>query len=276
MTIQSRPTFLQALGSVFALPAALRLPGPRTGNAGHDFIAPDMGDGGAEPMWHGYPDECYSYTTFADSLVALAWGYGWYMQPPMVEARNAIIVDFASHTESEANASILGGWNGAWEFPMGTVNSVHDRVETNHQNARISRHLSLIVTGMMQGDFHRSVVEPLLDPQSCGTKDCDLCVDRPRRHLADVFKILAEGTSQGAVQLFSRWMPSTNLRTNLAKSHILIVHHDLDAIPAADLEANRQYHIWDGTPLQAEEFRKVVWIPRWKQANNGAQAIGYR
>ena len=71
----------------------------------HDFLSgADSED--AEIRWHGYPDEGYSLTTFADSLVAHAYGFGWVMQPPMVDSREALIVDFASATQAEAERSL--------------------------------------------------------------------------------------------------------------------------------------------------------------------------
>jgi hypothetical protein len=47
------------------------------------------GDG--ERRSHGYPDECYALTTFAESLVALAYEAVWVLQAPIVDLRNALI-----------------------------------------------------------------------------------------------------------------------------------------------------------------------------------------
>lgn len=262
-THTNRFEFLKSLG-VSATSPLLVPHGPITRqDRDHAFIAMPQSDMGEEHLSHGYPDECYSFTTFADSLVALAWGYGWYVQPPMVDYRNAIIVDFASKTEEEAESSIAGAWNGAWEFPMGVVNTVAARTETNEQNARIERHLTLIGTAMRQEDFRKAVIDKLFDART--HPGCDSCKTRPPRSLGDIFVILAEGTEQGGVQLFSQWKPSQRLRSLLCEKHILLNQHPLSAIPPEDLEANRSYHIWDGTPLQAEEFRRTVWAPAWRR-----------
>ena len=251
------------LGIAGALPLAPGSSAISDGDRRHAFIASPQSDTTEERIWHGYPDECYSVTTFADSLVALAWGHGWYMQPPMVDYRNAFVVDFASNTEGEAEAAIAHGWNGAWEFPMGVVNTVASRVETNTQNARLERHLTLIGTAMRQAEFQENVIAELLDRRT--HPDCDSCRPRPDRTLADVLSILASGSGQTAVQLFSKWEPSQTLRDSLTTSGVTLVRHPLDAIPRDDLEANRYYHIWDGTPLQAEEFRRAVWAPAWRK-----------
>jgi hypothetical protein len=231
--------------------------------AAHSFLAPQASDLEARHLWHGYPDECYALTSFADSLVALAWGHGWYPQPPIVGLRNAIVVDFASPTEAAAGASIARGWNGARELPMGAVNAIASRAETNQQNARLERQLTLIGTAMRQDEFQEAVIEQLLDRRT--HRGCSPCAGRTERSLADVFSILAHGTDQAGVALFSRWRPGRELIERLQDEGISLRHYRLDAIPRADLEANRFYHIWDGTPRQAEEFRKTVWAPTWKQ-----------
>ncbi|HEY1976396.1 MAG TPA: hypothetical protein VGG89_07625 [Candidatus Baltobacteraceae bacterium] len=264
MDHSTRLQFLRILGLATAAPFAATSPLVAAADASHAFIASPQPDGGEERLWHGYPDECYAFTSFADSLVALAWGHGWYAQPPMVDLRNAIVVDFASSTEEAAEASITRGWNGAWEFPMGVVNTVASRVEMNAQNARIERNLSLIGTAMRQAEFHENVVNELFDRRL--HPDCGKCEGRPERTLADVFRILAHGTDQVAVQLFSKWDPSPALRESLSASRVAIIHHPLDSIPREDLEANRYYHIWDGSPLQAEQFRRTVWAPAWRRA----------
>jgi hypothetical protein len=266
MVTQKRSEFL-ATGAGAALLAATSAASARPGRQGL-FTAPKMRDEGAEHLSHGYPDECYSFTTFADSLVALAWGHGWYAQPPYVGLRNAIIVDFSSATEDEAEASLAHGWNGAWEFPMGSAATVSRRVEVDAQNAKIWRQLSIIGTGVSSDDFHAKVIEPLLDARSCSDRTCSKCRLRGVRHLEDVFIQLALGMDQGAIQLFSRWQPSSKLLTRVEAAGVRIIHHPLGEIPKEDLEANRAYHIWDGTPLQAEAFRKAVWAPAWRRKKN--------
>ena len=228
-------------------------------------MAPPQDDAGEGHFWHGYPDECYSFTTFADSLVALAWGHGWYMQPPIVNLRNAIVVDFASDTEEEAEASIAGGWNGAWEFPMGTATTVAAVSDVNSQNIRIARQMAFIGTAMRQDEFHGAVIEPLLDEHTCPDRPCTICAKRPHRGLAQAFEQLASGTEQCGIQLFSRWKPSPKLRAFLRSNGVRINHHSVSLIPQEDFEANRSYHIWTGTPLQAEQFRKTVWAPAWRK-----------
>lgn len=260
----TRFQFLASLGVAAAVPLAATSAPIALNDRDHAYMASPQNDGGEEHLSHGYPDECYAFTTFADSLVALAWGYEWYVQPPMVDLRNAIVVDFSSNTEDEAEASIARGWNGAWEFPMGVVNTVASRTETNAQNARLDRHLTLIGTAMRQDEFRVAVIDPLLDART--HPGCSTCSQKPNRGLGDIFAILAEGTDQAAVQLFSKWLPSQELREFLGRKHISLNHHPLRSIPRDDLQANRVYHIWDGTPLQAEEFRTIVWAPAWRRA----------
>ena len=258
----TRLQFLTSLGAAATLPLTVRAQGSNDADRAHAFIAAPQIDTDEERMWHGYPDECYSLTTFADSLVALAWGHGWYMQPPMVDLRNAIVVDFASETEAEAEASIATGWNGAWEFPMGVVNTVASRVETNAQNACIERHITLIGTAMRQEEFRETVIDQLFDARV--HPGCKECSQRPHRTLADILSIPAYGTDQAGIQLFSKWEPSEELRAALQRKSFRLIAHPLSSIPTEDLEANRFYHIWDGTPLQAEEFRRAVWAPAWR------------
>jgi hypothetical protein len=221
-------------------------------------------DDGQEHRSHGYPDECYSLTTFSDSLVALAYEGIRIMQPPIVGLRNAIIVDFVSKTQSHAESSLLHKWNGAWELPMGAVNTVYGRRETNEQNAVIERHMLFIGTAMTMGDFHRLVIERLLDSHSCADPNCKICKTRFSRGLAESFQILADGTEQAAVHLFSSWLPNEELVSKLAADSIEIRHHPLSQIPREDLAANRAYSIWDGSPAQADAFLRTVWAPAWK------------
>jgi len=232
------------------------------------FLAAPQPDVDQNLMFHGFPDECYAYTVFADSLVALAWQCGWYHQPPMVDARNAIVVDFASSTEAEAEASIPHGWNGPAEFPMGVIGTVKSREAVTAQTDRVERHLSLIATGMRFDEFQRAVISPLLDRRTCPDTGCPRCAERDLRGLADVFGTLADGTDQRVIHLFSRWKPSDGLIHRLDDGDVEIVHHPLSSIPSADLEANRHYHVWEGTPLQAEAFRNALWAPAWKKALN--------
>jgi hypothetical protein len=154
-------------------------------------------DDGSEHRSHGYPDECYSLTTFADSPVALAY-------------------------ESA-------------------------RRETNEQNAFIERHMLFMGTAMLVEDVHREVIEQQLDVHSCHEKDCAICAGRFSRGLAEAFQILADGTAR------------------LQADAIDIRWHDLSEIPALDLEANRAYSIWDGTPKQADDFLATFWGPPWKK-----------
>jgi hypothetical protein len=48
---------------------------------GHDFLNTLVPDDGSEHLWHGYPDECFSFSSFADSVVALILYDGWGIQP---------------------------------------------------------------------------------------------------------------------------------------------------------------------------------------------------
>ena len=80
---------------------------------------------------------------------------------------------------------------------------------------------------------------------------------------SDFLAALAGGLGPIRVRcsLLSEWRPSDDLRRRLATQGIELRHHPLQSIPADALEANRSYHIWSGTPLQAEEFRKTVCAP---------------
>jgi hypothetical protein len=236
---------------------------PRMSRTGHVFLT-QTHDDGREHRSHGYPDECYSLTTFTDSLVALAYEGVWIMQPPIVDLRNAIVVDFISKTESHAESSLLHKWNGPWELPMGAVNTVYGRRETNEQNALIERHMLFLGTSMTMGDFHRRVIERLIDVHSCADPNCAICATRFPRGLAESFQILADGTEQAAIHLFSNWAPSAELAAKLAADKIEIRHHALSTIPRPDLKANRSYSIWDGSPAQADEFLLTVWAPSWR------------
>jgi hypothetical protein len=234
----------------------------------HDFLNKLVPDDDSEHLWHGYPDECFSFSSFVDSLVALILYGGWGIQPPITVVRKAIIVDFVSERQTQAEGSVCHGWNGAWEFPMGVANTVHGRVETNEQNAEIGRHLSVIGSAMTQQDFHHAVGEKLLDIHSCPDKSCKICTTRTSRGLADVFQILAGGTKESDVHLFAKWTPSEDLIESLRADGITIIAHPLDAIPSRALKANRSYHIWDGTEQQAHEFREAIWAPSWMKPSD--------
>jgi hypothetical protein len=235
---------------------------------GHDFLNTLVPDDGSEHLWHGYPDECFSFSSFADSLVALILYDAWGIQPPITVVRKAIVVDFVSERQAQAEASLGHGWNGAWEFPMGVANTVHSRVETNEQNAEICRQLSVIGTAITNDDFFHAVGEKLLDVHSCQDKSCNICTTRATRGLADVFQILATGTKESEVHLFAKWTPGSDLIEPLRADGITIVAHPLSEIPSRALEANRCYHIWDGTEQQAHEFREAIWAPVWMKPSD--------
>ena len=234
----------------------------------HDFIsnAPDVG---GERISSGYPDECMDFATFSGSLAALVTDGEWIVQP-FTQKRTAVILDFASDTEAEAEESLQRGWNGAWEFPIGCVNTVRSRIETNEQNARIERHLSLVATGDTMREFYWGVVEKLLDPHSCKDPDCRVCKGRFERDLALTMVIFAD-LGFSTIYLFSRWQPSARLREVLRKEQIEIQWNPLSAIPSGDLEANRYYSIWDGTQKQYEDFIQRFWAPSWQRSSDPSQ-----
>jgi hypothetical protein len=234
----------------------------------HRFIsnAPDIG---GERISAGYPDECMDFTTFAGSLAALVTDGEWIVQP-FTQKRTAVIVDFASETEAEAEDSLQRGWNGAWEFPIGCINTVRSRIETNEQNARIERHLSLIATGDTMREFYWGVVEKLLDAHSCKDPNCRVCQGRFKRDLALAIVIFAD-LGFSTIYLFSRWQPSVRLREVLRKEQIEIQWNPLSAIPSADLDANRYYSIWDGTQKQYEDFIQRFWAPSWQRPSDRLQ-----
>jgi len=193
----------------------------------HDFLN-ELPDDGTEHLWHGYPDECFAFTSFTDSLVAQVLYGGWAIQPPITVVQMALVVDFVSEREAEAEASLAHGWNGTWEYPTGVANTVHSRVEINEQNARIGRHFSLIASAITQEQFHHAVGEKLLDVHTCPDKErCDVCRGRIPRGLGDALQILATGTRQEKVHLFARWSPSEELAKLLEADGIKLVPHRL-------------------------------------------------
>ncbi len=236
----------------------------------HDFISIAT-DVGGERISSGYPDECLDFTSFASSIGALVTDGDWLIQP-FTQKMLAIVVDFASNTEQDAEASLAKGWNGAWEFPMGSVNTVHSRVETNEQNALIERHLAFIATGGTMRDFFWKVVEKLLDTHSCKDSDCIVCQGRFPRDLAMALALLADGTDLQTIHLFSRWEPSARLRALLESADVRVQWNPLSAIPSADLDANRYYSIWDGTKSQYRDFLDHFWAPTWRLSTQTSEA----
>lgn len=228
----------------------------------HDFLSTEP-DVAGERISCGYPDECLDFTSFAGSLAALVTTGQW-LNNPFTQKRCAVIVDFFSKTQGEAEASLAHGWNGAAQFPMGCVNTVRSRIETNAQNALIERHLSLIATGDTMRDFFWEVIERLLDAHSCKNPGCRVCSGRFQRDLALAFTIFA-GLGFGTLYLFSQWEPSSELRQVLRSEKIEIQWNPLSAIPTADLEANRYYSIWDGTEKQYDDFIARFWSPSWRR-----------
>jgi hypothetical protein len=186
------------------------------------------------------------------------------MQPPIVDLRNAIVVDFVSDSEAHAESIIQHGWNGAWELPMGAINTVFGRRETKEQNALIERHILLLGTAMTMGEFQRQVIEKLIDIHTCSVPECPICVSRFSRGLAEALQILADGTEQAAVHLFAKWRPSDGLIERLKQDEIEVRWHHLSEVSFPDLEANRTYSIWDGSPAQEAEFLATEWAPAWK------------
>jgi hypothetical protein len=224
----------------------------------HDFVSrmPDQGD---QHVWAGYPDECARFTAFADSLVGLLMDGRWYSRR-FTHKRLAVVVDFFSKSQSQAESSLSHGWNGALEFPMGCINTVRGRAETNEQNALIERHLSLIATGYTMRQFLRSVSERLIDGRTCNDRFCKICVLRWPRDLAMTIAFFAK-LRHSTVHLFSRWQPSQTLTAVLRSEGLELRWIPLAAIPSVDLEINRHYSIWDGTRAQHSDFVKRFWGP---------------
>jgi hypothetical protein len=237
---------------------------------GHAFLSQESDDGGAR-LAAGYPDECLDFSAFAGSLAALITDGEWLLQP-FTQKRLAIVVDFASETQAEAEESLKGGWNGAWEFPNGCVNTVRSRVEVNEQNARAERHLSLIATGDTMREFFWAVVEKLLDVNSCNKPDCVRCKMRFTRDLALMLSIFSK-TGFRTIHLFSRWPPSPELRAVLREEDVEIQWNPLSSIPSPDLEANRYYSIWDGTAAQYDDFMRRFWAPSWQRGQGEKENI---
>jgi hypothetical protein len=193
----------------------------------------------------------------------------WRIQP-FTQKRLAIVVDFASETQADAEASLKCGWNGAWEFSMGCVNTVRSRIETNEQNARIERHVALIAPGDTMREFFWGVTEKLLDANSCNKPDCARCKMRFTRDLAMTFSIFSK-SGFPTIHLFSNWQPSPELRALLRAEDVEIQWNPVSAIPSSDLEANRYYSIWDGTAGRHDDFMQRLWAPSWQQRDAGVQ-----
>ena len=236
----------------------------------HAFTSLEPDDGGAR-IAAGYPDECLDFTAFAGSLAALITDGEWLLQP-FTQKRLAIVVDFASETQAEAEESLKRGWNGAWEFPTGCINTVRSRIEVNEQNARLERHLSIIATGDPMREFFWGVTEKLLDANSCREPNCAKCTIRFARDLAMTLSIFSK-TGFSTIHLFSRWQPSPELRAVLREEDVEIQWNPLSSIPSPDLEANRRYSIWDGTALQYDDFMRRFWAPTWQRSNSGLQRL---
>ena len=230
-------------------------------NVSHDFLNQDIADDGTPHICRGYPDESFRFTRFIDFLAGVIQGKSWDVHPSRATAGKAIIVDFVSKNQDQAESSVSHGWNGAKKLTVGVINTVHSRTETNEQNARIGRHLAVVATGMTQAAFCDAVVEKLLDAYTCAKLSCEICCRRITRTLADVVQILAVGTKQSEVHLFAKWSPNCKLLDLLAADGIALRSHPLSDVPLETLEANRYYHVWDGTAKQAAEFWERTWRP---------------
>ncbi|MHB8462938.1 MAG: hypothetical protein ACYDA1_09845, partial [Vulcanimicrobiaceae bacterium] len=202
-----------------------------SGNA-HEFLS-SVPDTGGERISAGYPDECSDFLSFGASLGALVT-QGEFLLQPCTQKRLAIVVDFYSQTQAEAEASLEHGWNGALQFPTGNVNTIRSREETNEQNARIERHISFIATGDTMRDFYWNVIEKLLDGHSCDDSNCRICEGRFPRDLALALTVLADGLKLKSIYLFSQWEPSATLRETLGESGIALQWNPLLAIPKDD------------------------------------------
>ncbi len=107
---------------------------------------------------------------------------------------------------------------------------------------------------MSSDDFHAKVIERSWTRDRVMTKSAPNAVTRSAASKRS-FHPAALGTDQAGVQLFSKWEPSRNLLAKVKDTGTGIIHHPLGSIPQEDLEANRAYHVWSGTPLQAESFQ---------------------
>ena len=71
------------------------------------------------------------------------------------------------------------------------------------------------------------------------------------------------------MHLFSRWLPSPELRAVLREEDVEIQWNPLSSIPSPDLEANRYYSIWDGSAAQYDDFMRRFWAPSWQRNDAG-------
>jgi hypothetical protein len=224
----------------------------------HDYVSPVPDDGG-DHVWAGYPDESSRFISFADSLAGFVLDGRWSARP-FTQKRLAIVVDFFSNTQAQAESSLTHGWNGASEFPLGVINTVRSRAETNEQNALIERHVTFIATGYPMHRFLKKMVEKLLDSRTCRLPLCTICAARWPRDLAMAIALF-RGLGHSTVHLISRWKPSETLTTVLRSEGIVLSWTALDSIPSEELQVNRYYSIWDGTIKQRKDFKRRFWGP---------------
>ncbi|HTV73638.1 MAG TPA: hypothetical protein VME66_08045 [Candidatus Acidoferrales bacterium] len=261
----SRTRFLEVLG--VSGKASLLIAGDSRSNdtANRTFTAVAQPDVFAEHEWRRYPNELHDFTSFVDSLAAVAYlREPWAPQRPITNVRGVMVVDFKSATQAQAEASIDGRWtSGGYGLPMGAVNTVASRIAVDAQNDRVERHLSLIATAMHMDKFVSRVIRELYDSRSC--PNCEGCATIPNRTLVDAMIILARKTKRYHIELFARWQPDERMRKALRRRSVNLAWYPLDVIPAEDLAVNRFFHVWHGTPLQDEEFRRKHWQPTWRQ-----------
>lgn len=227
--------------------------------ASNAVLIPPTADSGAPYICIGYPDECNSFADFARYLTVLAGGERWYCPPTCPPPPSAILLDFLSDTEAEADTSVGTSWCAPDGLHLGTFTTTSTEEDINEQNERKSRHRTMIATALDQNTFQFMVLSRVLDARSCPELNCTKCQGRLPRSVADVIHALVQGTGVSSVHLFSKWDPSATLRHLAERDEIELVHFPLSVIPGNLLDKHRHYTTWYGTPLQAAEFRKVRW-----------------
>jgi hypothetical protein len=94
----------------------------------------------------------------------------------------------------------------------------------------------ILAAGWPSARFEREVTAPLLGRHEC--------------NLGDVVEALARAAGVREVHLFARWLPDSQLSTDLARRSIRLVAHPLQAIGQAALVSGQRVSRWR-SPIRA-------------------------
>src|SRR5215469_12935164 len=163
----------------------------------HAFIAKPLKlrPGKPGPRFTGYPDEWLMYQAFADSLMMFAHNGRWRGVAPLAYFPCAVVIDYRTSSEEDAEALLGFGWTASRENSLQT-DEIYSWRGVNAENFECRRELAVVFSGISYPHFISLVCSRL--PRA----DAPAHVKQRRMSMYDVLASVGDAAEQvGAPKL---------------------------------------------------------------------------